>query len=1079
MKPDTPTSFGDSNLRLDLVKMREILSSKWEKRDPSIFRSTADAEGKAPANPPPADDKGVDRRDFMKLMGGSMALAGLAGCTKHPEEKIVPYVDAPEEIIPGKPLFYASALSFGGFAQGVLVESHMGRPTKVEGNPRHPASLGGTDVFAQASVMDLYDPDRSKHPLENGVPSTKKRMAEAIVSALDKCPNGLGMHLVLPASSSPTEQAMIDSLLESLPELKVHRHAPVGLDNTLAGTELAFGRALQPTLRLEKADVIVALDADFLAWDAGKVRTARDFASRRRIVEGAKLNRLYAIESTMSQTGSLADHRIAVTAKRVEALARHIAAGVGLAANTDVVLSADEALLVTEIIKDLKAAGSHAVVVAGEQQPPLVHAIAAAINAALGGAGETVEYIEPVLNGPTNAAEDFDAFVASMHKGEVKAAFLLGVNPVYSSAGSLKFADALNKVDFTLHLGNHVDETAAHCDWHVPEVHALETWSDTRAFDGTITIAQPLIAPLYGGRSIIEILSIVAGEEKKAYMLVQEFWQANQNLTEDASGFKRFWRTALHEGLLKGTAAKPVRVSPQNIAELEKAFVDSDNRDGVELEVVFRPDYRVWDGTSANNPWLQEMPAPVSTLTWDTVITMSAATAKAFSVALKPQTNYKSEHEWDVQNREVVNPQVDVMELTVGGRKIQGPVLVLPGHPDKSITVTFGGGRSVGKVGTGVGFNSFDLRSVGGSYIAQKAMLRYTGKKVDLALTQDHFPIMEDGRALVRQATLDQYKKQHSFATDFEHQWGKDVTLYSTSEWDYTKGQQWGMVVDLNTCVGCSACVVACQAENNIPTVGKENVMNGREMHWIRVDRYFEKTREGNSKLAAGETRIHYQPMACVHCEKAPCETVCPVGATMHGNDGLNMMVYNRCVGTRYCSNNCPYKVRRYNYFKYTDDKTESLKLQRNPDVTVRLRGIMEKCTYCVQRINTARIDAKVKTHDGSHGFVEDGKILTACQQVCPTQAITFGDQNDAHSKVHKLKQSDLNYGLLSGLNLTPRTTYLAKVRNMNDALETAIELPAHHGGHGDSHGGDHGGKHDSHGHKADSHDNHTDANAH
>jgi molybdopterin-containing oxidoreductase family iron-sulfur binding subunit len=1021
MKQDTPTSFGDQNRRLDLRSMREVLEKDWEQRDRRMYTSFLDRDAtQLPASPAAIkeeeSDSGVDRRSFMKLMGGSAALAGLAACTRQPKELIVPYVKAPEELIPGKPLFYATARMFGGFAQGLMVESQMGRPTKIEGNPLHPASLGATDSFSQASVLDLYDPDRLTASRKQGVPKDFKSFQSEFRQALNQNPGGEGLRILLPHSSSITEKRLCDKVLETYPQAQIHVFDPVSAENEALGLENLFGRPMQSVLHLDKADVVVSLDSDFMGWSPARVRYSQDFASRRRIVDGALRNRFYAVESTFSLTGSNADDRLPVRAGRVEGIARAVAAGVGLPCEAPE-LNERESEFVDAMVSDLDKAGPKALVIAGPHQSVTVHAIANLINAQLTSIGTTVDFIEPQLNGPVKVQDDFLNLVRDMHDGKVKALLMLEVNPVYAAPHTVRFEKALANVPFTAHLSNFFDETGSKCIWALSGTHYLETWNDMKAFDGTQSIAQPLIAPLYNSKSTLEMLSMVLEEDMPAFDLVQETWKELTGFVEDEDAFRAFWRTSLHDGFIKDTAAKPwkgLRARP-NI--LREAYADPKADFG--LEVVFQPDSRVWDGQFANNPWLQEMPAPVSTLTWDTVITMSPETARKYKIKLTNE---------NVQKRTKVRPEVQIIELNVDRRTLQGPVLVIPGHPDDTVMVTLGGGREIGKVAAGVGYNASSLRTAANPWIQQGATVLHLNRTQQLALTQDHFPLQADGRVLIRAAGLGQYEQVPDFPNQMAHQFNEKFTLYPA--WDYSKGLQWGMVVDLNTCIGCSACIIACQAENNIPTVGKHEVMNGRNMHWIRVDRYFED-------LENGETRLHVMPMACVHCENAPCETVCPVGATMHSSEGLNMMVYNRCVGTRYCSNNCPYKVRRFNFYKYTDDETESIKLQRNPNVTVRLRGVMEKCTYCVQRLNLARIDSRVQKRE-----FKDGDVVTACQQACPTKAISFGNIIDPNSKVAKLKNHSLNYTILESLNTRARTSYLGKVRNPHPNLEPSILKP-------------------------------------
>jgi molybdopterin-containing oxidoreductase family iron-sulfur binding subunit len=798
-----------------------------------------------------------------------------------------------------------------------------------------------------------------------------------------------------------------------------------------------------PVLKVDQADVIVSLDHNFLSWSPGSVRYMADFASRRRVVDGAKRNRMYVIESSYSLTGGNADDRLPLRAGRIEAVARALAKGLGLPTEVPE-LTERETAFVSAMLQDLQEAGKHALVTAGPQQSAQVHALAHLINAQLMSIGTTVEFIDPVLNGPDDAWNDFADLVRDMHDGKVKALLMLDVNPVHACPDTLSFEKGMKSVPFSAHLTQLFDETSEVCTWAIPGTHYLESWSDVASFDGTLSIAQPLIAPLYDGKSPLEMLSLIVGEEETAYNLVQQTWKERTGIGDDEDKFRVFWRTALHDGFLEGTQAKPWKGLRARSSVLKEPYTDPESDFG--LEVVILPDPCRWDGSYANNPWLQELPAPVSTLTWDTVIQMSPNTAGKYKIKLTDE---------DVQSRTSVRPKVQIVELNIDNRLLKGPVLVIPGHPDDTVTITLGGGRTVGTVAKGIGYNAAVLRTVANPWIQQGASVRHLNRETELALTQDHFPLQADGRNLIRAAGLPQYEKTPDFPAQMGHQFDRKYTMYP--EWDYSKGLQWGMVVDLNTCIGCNVCITACQAENNIPTVGKDEVMNGRQMHWIRVDRYFED-------LDNGETRLHVMPMACVHCENAPCETVCPVGATMHSSEGLNMMVYNRCIGTRYCSNNCPYKVRRFNFYKYTDDETESLKLQRNPDVTVRLRGVMEKCTYCVQRLNLARIDANIKNED-----LKDGDVVTACQQACPTQAISFGNIIDPHSKVAALKNHPLNYTILESLNTRARTSYLGKVRNPSPALEPGITKPLvfHHGP-----GGEHGQHAAPEGHAPEDHPN-------
>ncbi len=940
----------------------------------------------------------VNRRDFMKLCGAGLALAGLSACTKQPTEKIVPYVKPPEELIPGKPLFFATTMTVGGYGIGLLAENHMGRPTKIEGNPDHPASLGGTDVFAQASVLDLYDPDRSQSVMHQGRISSWDHFVASMTGLLadKKGRQGEGLRILTETVTSPTLAKQLQEFLTNYPKAQWHQYEPAGRDTVRAGSKIAFGEYVEAIYNFEKADVIVSLDADFLYTGPGHIRYAHDFASRRKVsAQHENLNRLYVAEGTPTVTGTSADHRLAVKASKVEIIARHIAHELGIIENRGSKIKdhVEVAPWLTAIVKDLKAHQGRSIVIAGEQQPAIVHALAHAINTKLGSVDQTLYYIESPEANPTDQNESLQILVNDMEKSEVNALIILGSNPVYNTPSHLGFAEKLERVEARIHLGGYANETAKVCHWHIPEAHYLESWSDARAFDGTISMGQPLIEPLYNGKTNFEILSVLNGKGgKSSHDILRDY---SKNDLKSGS-FETEWRRTFQRGLVKDSAAPQKKVFLQ-IDHIQK--LPASQQEG--LEIVFKPDTSVVDGRYANNGWLQEVPRPISKLTWDNAILISPITADGLGV-----------------NNE------DLVELTHERRTVQGPIWVLPGQANDSITVALGYGRTrAGHVGNNVGFNAYTIQTAHSPWIGSNVKITHTGKPFPLASTQAHHSLQNRTKAgknrnLIRVASRDEFKKHPDFAQHphGEHIPPADMTMYK--KYDYSKGEQWGMVINLNACIGCNACIVACQAENNIPIVGKKEIGNGREMHWIRIDRYYQG--DLNAPLD-----IHHQPLTCMHCENAPCETVCPVGATMHSQDGLNQMVYNRCVGTRYCSNNCPYKVRRFNFHQFSDLKTPSKKLQRNPDVTVRVRGVMEKCTYCVQRISAGRIEAKKERR-----AIRDGEIVSACQQACPTNAITFGNINDPDSEVAKLKKEPLNYSLMADLNTIPRTTYLAKVKN-------------------------------------------------
>ena len=961
----------------------------------------------------------MDRRDFLKLMGASLALAGLTGCLSSspapPDEKIVPYVKQPEEIIPGKPLYFATAMPLQGYGRGILVESHMGRPTKVEGNPDHPASLGATDALTQASVLGLYDPDRS-HAINNaGRISTWNAFFSALNAELEaqRLSQGAGLRILTETVTSPTLAQQIQNVLTRFPKAKWHQYQPLSGDSARQGSRLAFGQVVDGIYRFDAADVILSIGADFLFQGPASVRYARDFANRRRVGAGStEMNRLYLVESTPSVTGAMADHRLPLSPNLIEAFTRQIARSLGLP------IVAEEAGIFKQqekwlgaLIGDLQSRRGRSLIIAGEQQPPMVHALVHAMNHALGNNGATVDYIDSVAVNPIAQVESLRDLVRDIDANAVQLLIMLGGNPVYSAPADLDFAGHLVKSNFNVHLSLYDDETSALSHWHIPEAHYLESWSDVRAFDGTATILQPLIAPLYGGRTAHEIIAAVAGDPgRSSYEIVRDFWRRRLA----GKDFEATWRASLHDGVIAGSAFAPKAMQVKAVASFvfpganaagsQAAPVADDS-----LQVIFRCDPTVTDGRFANNGWLQELPKPLTKLTWDNAVLMSPATAQKLGIAYQVGTT----------GGERGTIQVDVVEMTYQGRRLRGPAWIFPGHADHCVTLDLGYGRTrAGKVGTDIGFNVFKLLTSSVEEQGSGLRLYKTGERYLLACTQFHH--LMEGRDLVRAGTVEEYRKNANFLRESGAHEEPARSLYPGFKYD---GYAWGMSIDINACIGCNACMVACEAENNGPVVGKKEVLRGREMHWIRIDRYF--------KGPLDNPEMYHQPVPCMQCENAPCELVCPVHATTHSDEGLNDMTYNRCVGTRYCSNNCPYKVRRFNFFKYSDFETESLKLLRNPDVTVRSRGVMEKCTYCVQRINQAKIGAEKEDRK-----VRDGEIVTACQQACPTQAIVFGDINDPESRVAKLKAQPLNYSLLSELSTKPRTTYQAKLKNPNPEIE-------------------------------------------
>jgi len=968
-------------------------------------------------------DETVDRRNFLKLAAASLAIAGISGCRK-PEQFIVPYVKQPDGMILGKPQFYATAMPFGADAVGVLVESHEGRPTHVTGNPDHPSSLGGTDVITQASVLNLYDPDRAQTVTFLGeirAWSDFLKQAEALVADA-KAKGGARFRILTGTVTSPTLAAQIQNVLKQVPGAKWHQWEPAGSDSAREGAKLAFGRYVSTVYRPEKADVILSLDADFLASGPGHIGYMKEFYRRRKLTGPSDtMNRLYVVEPTPSVTGSSADHRLPLRASDVGQFARGLAALVGLGGSATLSPAARKWL--DAVASDLTKHRGTALVVAGEFQPAEVHALAHAINAALGNVGSTLYYTEPVEANPVNQAESFTELCADMDAGRVDTLLIFGSNPVYDAPHDFDFTSKLQKVETSVHVSTHFDETAEYSKWHVAESHYLETWGDVRAFDGTVSVIQPLIAPLYHTHSAFDVLAAFTDKPGlTAYDAVRDRLKTSAG----ASDPEKFWRKSLNDGVIANSAYPPITVAPKfSAASLPAAKAIPAGQ----LEFIFRPDSNVHDGRYANNGWLQELARPVTKITWDNAALVSPRLAEKLELTQRAAAR-GGEHGQIVSN---------VIDISISNSKVTAAAWILPGQADDVVVLPLGYGRkNAGFTGSNKGFDAYVVRTSQAlwSATAGTEAIKKTGDDYPLACTQYHFQM--EGRKILATGTLAEYQKNPMFAHEGDEtpKNPKEMTLYK--EFSYP-GYAWGMAIDLNSCNGCNACVVACQSENNIAVVGKDQVMRGREMHWIRIDRYYSKleTKTGDPGGADYDAlenpETFFQPVPCQQCENAPCEQVCPVGATAHSAEGLNDMVYNRCVGTRYCSNNCPYKVRRFNFLRFQDWETPSLKLIRNPEVTVRSRGVMEKCTYCVQRINNARIDAEKQNRP-----IADGEIVTACESACPAGAIVFGNANDKNSRVAKLKAQERSYSILGELNTRPRTTYLAAVRNPNPELEKA-----------------------------------------
>ncbi len=929
-----------------------------------------------------------NRRDFMKVMGASLALAGAGGCSRAPLEKIVPYRDGPAQQTYGKPVYYASSLARDGYGLGVLVATHMGRPTKIEGNPLHPASRGATDVFAQAAVLELWDPDRSQTVRHGKTISTWSGFLDALETATRPlaAPGGAGLRILTETITSPTLHAQLAALRRRYPQARWHQWQPINRDNAYAGARLAYGAPFDALYRFDRARTVLALDADFLDGVPGSVRYALDFSATRNARVGAEArSRLYAIECTPTLTGAAADHRLPMRGSDIAAAAHAIAHALGVVATSQASLLPDAWL--RSLVADLEHARGASIVIAGERQPAVVHALAHAINERLGNVGSTVAWIPPVVAEPVDQMASIRELVQAMRAGDTSALVVVGANPVYDAPADLGFAQALEHVAFKAHHGLYVDETAALCDWHVPAAHALESWGDLRAFDGTVSLQQPCIAPLNGGRSTSEFLAAVAGNiTADGRKLLRDTWRARH-----AADFDAFFDDALRTGVLQGTAFEPQR--PTLRSEM-RTLSPALGAGGDDIELVFVPDPRIGDGRHANNAWLQELPKPLSQLTWDNAALVSPVLAQRLGL-----------------NDE------DIVDIRVSGRTTAAPVWRMPGLPENSVSLWLGYGRTrAGEVANGRGVDAYALRTSDAPWLARGAAIAKTDRKYRLACAQTHGRM--EGRDIVRSYSAAQAAACSTRACGTP-QVREQRTLYDPPP---SGPYAWAMSIDLSACIGCGACTIACQAENNIPIVGKSEVAKGREMHWIRVDRYFEGT--------VANPRTVFQPVPCMQCEHAPCEVVCPVEASVHDAQGINVQVYNRCIGTRFCSNNCPYKVRRFNFYPYASDM-RGLDAQRNPDVTVRMRGVMEKCNYCLQRITTAKIAA-----DAGGRRLRDGDVVTACQAVCPTRAIVFGDLNDPASEVNQRKASPLDYALLAELNTRPRTTYLARVTNPSPQLD-------------------------------------------
>ena len=975
----------------------------------------------------PPDD--ASRREFIKLLGASLAMAGMAGCTRAPREKIVPYTTQPPEVTPGIPNHYATTMTVDGYGIGLIVESHEGRPTKIEGNPHHPASLGATSAIEQAAVLELYDPSRARALHQRGQQRGWRAFfdtfgAETSQRAYAGRGQGEGLHVLAEPTTSPLAIDMIERLRRRYPRVQVHFHSAIARNEAWEGSRLVCGRVLEAHHDLRKASVVVALDADFLSTGPFAVRDARH-AGERRTVRAAtdEMSRLYVVESALSVTGGYADHRLRLRRSDVRAVTAGLLAEVlrarGKGGEGGAIVASLERLRhrgphekwIAAVARDLVAHAGESVVLTSNAQPREVHAMVHMLNAALGNLGKTTWFTDSAVYEAGAPSHDLAPLLDALDRKEVDTLLVLDGNPCYTTAGDLELPRRMRLARERIYLGLYENETAAEATWFVPAAHWLEQWGVTRAYDGTTSIVQPLLEPLHGGRTPAEVLAAFTGERTPdAHSLVRELFRAAGSFPD----FETAWETALQRGTVEGTALPIVDVTPDAAALASVLDALQPPADGLELGFALDP--KVRDGRFTNNAWLLELPDPITKLTWENALALSPKTAARLGVE-----------------------QEDVVELTLRGRSVTAPIVVVPGHAEESATLTFGYGRTGAEVlARGLGVDAFALQSSAAPRFDLGLGVRKVGRRQKLARTQEHWSM--EGRDIVRHATLAEYRKEPRFARAEDDEKPK-TPLYklplapdspSPAAALGNHKDQWAMSIDLNLCNGCSACVVACQAENNTPIVGKQGVIQSREMHWLRIDRYFEDEDGDDPQMVV-------QPMLCQHCEKAPCEYVCPVNATVHSPDGINEQVYNRCVGTRFCSNNCPYKVRRFNWFDYHEDANrggtpqvrELRKMVLNPDVTVRARGVMEKCSFCVQRVRENEIKHRI---DGAPS--KEGDLQTACQQACPTTAIVFGSLTWKDAEVSRRRENERAYGVLSELGTEPRVQYLARLRNVNPELD-------------------------------------------
>jgi Fe-S-cluster-containing dehydrogenase component len=983
-----------------------------EKANPDLLREASCGSDVVKQTVSPAELLRLNRRNFMTLGGAVSLLTGIEGCVRRPVEKILPFTEAPEQTAPGIPAHYATVIQSRGDAVGLLVTCHDGRPTKIEGNPEHPASRGAADLLTQAAVLDLYDPDRAREPSKAGF---KKSFAEVdamfgkLVSEY-AATQGAGLHVLMQPTNSPSVLRLRETVTQRMPSVRFHVYSPLNESAARAGSELAFGRPYATNPHFDKAKVVLSVDCDFMHTEQGSVRASADFAAARRLSKaGDPMNRLYAVEPTLSVTGSNADHRLRLPAgdaqRYLMALAAELAAkhGAVLGPIAQVVSQASSdgfpPLWIQAVAKDLAANRGAGLIVAGSRQPAAVHALVHELNRVLGNAGRTVTYSVPVDPTEPDQFRSITELAEAIGAGKVKTLLILGGNPAYDAPADLGLAGLIERVPVTITFSGYRDETGVKTMWHVPRAHELESWGDQLAFNGQLSVQQPLIAPLWGGRTDIEVLAQLAGEANwRSYEQVKKTVRARGHETELA------WSKLVQRGIEEGGVAAilgSLPIQEGTVASALKDAIAGVKPDKDSLEVVFLADNKLADGRHANNSWLLEMPDPITRIVWDNVAFFSPSTAGALGLE-----------------------NGDMVKIELAGRSVSVAVWKLPGQAANSIGLPLGWGRTrAGKnhnpaSGETSGFNVYPLRSSKAPHFAQGAKLTKLDASYKVVQTQDHDSM--EGRPVAIETDLAGYEERPNFP---EYLSPDPSVPPLWKEQDYSEGYQWGMVIDLNACNGCNACVIACQSENNVPVVGKDQVSRGREMHWFRIDRYF----AGD----ADEPEVAFQPIGCQHCEIAPCENVCPVNATAHSPEGLNDIAYNRCIGTRYCMNNCPYKVRRFNFLNFNLNIPESRKMQFNPNVSVRFRGVIEKCSYCVQRIEGAKIASKREDRK-----LHDGEVVSACQQTCPTGAIAFGDINDPNSQVSRQRNVDRNYALLAEIGTKPRTRFLGKVRNPNPEMQ-------------------------------------------